>query len=303
MTLAVEPAKCDLDYRARCRARNPGDALLSSDETGDRDDPGAYIEQLRSEWDRHAETYDLVYGASEQRRLEEEIAFLEFAFESVARRPIEKILDLTAGTGAQSVELARRGYRVTAADISASMLARCEQRASKAGVALDGLLRREASETSEIDQFDVVISCFFGLCHLLRTDDLARVVAAAHRALKPGGLLVFDMINLLEDALGATPHSERSGVRDGVRFRSVMESRYDSWSPLVTFSEQTEVVDTRGSRTGTRVEFSYRGYNRAEILAVLASNGWDEVRAFRGYGDFGESTDDRVFRMVFACRK
>ena len=276
---------------------------MSSDETGDRDEPGGYIEQLRREWNRHAETYDLVYGASEQRRIEEEIAFLDFAFENLARRPIEKILDLTAGTGAQSVELARRGYQVTAADISDRMLVRCEQRASKVGVSLAGLIRREASETSEVNHFDAVISCFFGLSHLLQTDDLERVIAAAHRALKPGGLLVFDMINLLEDALGATPSSERSGVRDGVRFRSVMESRYDSWSPLVNFSERTEVVDTHGNRTSTRVEFRYRGYNRAEILAALASHQWDEVRAFRGYGDFGQSTDDRVFRMVFACRR
>jgi len=276
---------------------------LATDDTGDRPSRDDAIERLRRQWDRHAESYDLVYGGSESQRVRDEIGFLEFAFENLARRPIVEILDLTAGTGAQSIELTRRGFRVTAADLSGRMLARCEERAGRAGLRLEGLLRRAADETAETNRYDAVISCFFGLCHLLRTGELERVFAAAHRALKPGGLLIFDMINLLEDALGATPRSERSGVRDGVRFRSVMDSSYDSWSSLVRFSEETEVVDARGNKQTTRVEFTYRGYTRGEILAALGSLDWGEVLGFRGYGDRGSSEDDRVFKMVFVCRK
>lgn len=262
-----------------------------------------HISELKEQWDRHAAVYDLIYGVSERGRLELELGFLEYAFESLARRPVEEVLDLTAGTGLQAVGLARLGYRVTASDLSAAMLKRCETRAAAAGVELAGTIHRSATEIDDENRYDACMSCFFGLSHVLGEDEMTRVFDGVMRALKPGGLFVFDSINLLEDALISSPRSERSGVRDGVRFRSVMESRYDTWQNLLHFSEETEVVDVHGNKRTVRAEFTHRGWSRAELTALLDRAGFEDVRIFRGYEDRGESTDDRVFKLVFACRK
>jgi SAM-dependent methyltransferase len=261
------------------------------------------LPDLEEQWDRHALVYDLVYGETEHERAEQELRFMEHAFDELARRPIRDVLDLTAGTGLQAVALARQGLRVTAADISAAMLERCRARAAAAGVTLAGLVRRSAIDTDEVERFDACVSCFFGLSHLVTEDQLGRVFAAAHRALRSGGLLVFDLINLLEDALLSAPRSERAGVRDGVRFRSVMESRYDTWSSLLHFSEQTEVANARGEKRTVRAEFTYRGWSRSEVLALLERAGFEHARAFRGYEDLGRGAEERVFKLVFACRK
>lgn len=261
------------------------------------------ISLLEEQWDRHAAVYDLVYGESERGRLELELQFLEFAFESLARRPIREILDLTAGTGLQSVALARLGYSVTASDLSSAMLARCGERAATAGIDLAGLVHRPATGIDEQGRYDACLSCFFGLSHLLAEEEITAVFEGTRRALRSGGLFVFDVINLLEDALINSPRSERAGVRDGVRYRSVMESRYDSWSSLLHFSEQTEVVDVRGNKRTVRAEFTYRGWSRGELLALLDRAGFEDVREFRGYEDRGQSTEERVFKMVYACRK
>jgi 2-polyprenyl-3-methyl-5-hydroxy-6-metoxy-1,4-benzoquinol methylase len=261
------------------------------------------ISLLEEQWDRHAAVYDLVYGETERGRLELELRFLEFAFDSLARRPIVDVLDLTAGTGLQAVALAGLGYKVTASDISAEMLARCSKRATAADVELAGIVHRPATQIDEREQFDACVSCFFGLSHVLTESEMDHVFTGAHRALRPGGLLIFDTINLLEDALIASPRSERSGVRDSVRFRSVMESRYDTWSSLVHFSEQTEVVDVHGNKQRHRAEFTVRGWARSEIRQLLAAAGFQDIRQFRGYDDQGRSDDERVFKLVFACRK
>jgi len=258
---------------------------------------------LEEQWDRHAAVYDLIYGVSEQSRLEPELGFLDYAFEALARRPINDILDLTAGTGLQAVALARQGYSVTASDLSAAMLARCRSRAAAAGVDLADTVHRSATEIDEENSHDVCLSCFFGLSHLLGEDEMSRAFAGVRRALRPGGLFVFDLINLLEDALTSSPRSERSGVRDGVRFRSVMESRYDTWLNLLHFSEETEVVDVRGNKRRSHAEFTYRGWSRGKIVSLLDRAGFEEISTFRGYEDRGESTDDRVFKTVYACRK
>jgi len=261
------------------------------------------LNHLEQQWDRHAAVYDLIYGVSEQGRLEVELGFLDYAFDSLARRPIEDILDLTAGTGLQAVALAGRGYSVTASDLSTEMLASCRGRAASAGVTLAGTVHRPVTEIDELSSFDACLSCFFGLNHVLTEKELSKVYEGVWRALRPGGLFVFDSINLLEDALIASPRSERSGVRDGVRFRSVMESNYDTWQSLLYFSEETEVVDVRGNKRTVHVEFTHRGWSRKEITALLERAGFDEINEYRGYEDRGESTEERVFNLVYACRK
>jgi len=275
---------------------------LGAREKGSGGAGGDPLDRLRREWDEHSKVYDLVYGATEERRLAEEWGFLSFAFERLARRPVSEVLDLTAGTGLQAVGLARRGFEVTAADISPGMLERCEERAARAGVSLAGLVCRPASDTAEVERFDAAISCFFGLCHVLREEELEDVFGAVHRALRPGGLFVFDTINLLEDALSGAPLAERSGIRGGERFRSSMESRYDTWRSLLHFGEETEVVSKR-RKTRVRADFTYRGWARSEVVAALSPFGWSEVRAFRGWEDRGKSEEERVFAAVFACRK
>ncbi|HUT77479.1 MAG TPA: class I SAM-dependent methyltransferase [Polyangia bacterium] len=264
--------------------------------------PPTDFTSLEKEWDRHSAFYHLVYGDSEAQRTASELAFLRFAFERFAGRPVRDVLDLTAGTGAQALALAAAGYRMTAADISGAMLERCAERAATSGVGLVALKCRAAHETDEVEAFDACISCFFGLCHLLEETDLTAALTAARRALRPGGILIFDAINLLEDALVSETATRRSGISGGTRFRSAMESRYDTWNRLLHFSEEIEITDPHGDRTKERVEFTYRDWSRTELLRLLEPIGWSEVRAFRGWDDRGDSREERVFRTVLVCR-
>lgn len=44
------------------------------------------------------------------------------------------LLEVGSGPGTQAIELAKRGFRVTATDISSTAVAKAEERASKEGV-------------------------------------------------------------------------------------------------------------------------------------------------------------------------
>jgi SAM-dependent methyltransferase len=290
MPLAAASAKCH------------GSFVTADSSLGD---PSARLAALRSEWDRHAEVYDEIYRGSEDRRLSEELAFLSWAFAELAARPVERVLDLTAGTGLQSAALAARGYRVTAADLSGEMLERCRARAARRGVELERIVRRAAHETDEPDEYDACISCFAGFSHMLDDREVRATLAAVHCALRPGGVLVFDVVNLLEDALSAPAGSvERSGeTAAGGRFRTVLDNRYDTWRRTVSFSEETTVERTGAEPVTVRAGFTYRGFTREELLALLGELPWARVRAFRGYGDRGESGETRVYRLVFAALK
>ncbi len=98
--------------------------------------------------------------------------------------PGEAILDMAGGTGDVAFRLARRGARVTVADINADMLGVGERRAEERG--LRGLeWRVENAETLSFagDRFDA-FTIAFGIRNVT---DIPAALSQAHRVLKRGG--------------------------------------------------------------------------------------------------------------------
>ncbi len=100
------------------------------------------------------------------------------------------ILDIGCGTGRHSIELARRGYKVTGVDISAGMLAVAKQKALAAGVEIE-FIESPAQDLAIDRQYDCVLSlCEGALCLFSDDDDLwgkdMAVFAAMANHLLPG---------------------------------------------------------------------------------------------------------------------
>ncbi|UGQ12783.1 class I SAM-dependent methyltransferase [Yinghuangia sp. ASG 101] len=99
-----------------------------------------------------------------------------------------RALDLGCGEGGDAVWLARRGWRVTAVDLSANALARTARYLAEAGVAdRVELARHDLAETFPDGVFDLVSAQYFQSPFELPRAEVLR--KAAH-ALVPGGLLL-----------------------------------------------------------------------------------------------------------------
>jgi ubiquinone/menaquinone biosynthesis C-methylase UbiE len=99
-----------------------------------------------------------------------------------------RVLDVGCGTGKSFLPLVRRGYRVTACDISPEMLAEARR------VAPDDvrLVEADMRELPDLGRFDLVTCLDDAVNYLLGDDDLRRALASMARALVADGLLVFD---------------------------------------------------------------------------------------------------------------
>ncbi|MFI6172349.1 class I SAM-dependent methyltransferase [Nocardia sp. NPDC051052] len=108
--------------------------------------------------------------------------------ETVTGLPSGDVLDLGCGDGGDALWLARRGWHVTAVDISSVAVERLTRLARSAG--LSGLVsaaRHDLDESFPPGEFDLICA------HYLHTSfglDRALVLRAAAHALRPEGLLL-----------------------------------------------------------------------------------------------------------------
>jgi len=117
------------------------------------------------------------------------------AREKILRRHWSRIgsaCDLACGDGATAVDLARRGLRVEAVDLSPTFVRAARARARAAGVRVR--VRLGDFRTFRVGApVDLLLCEFSALNHLERRSDLAQVFRAVARALKPDGLFLFDV--------------------------------------------------------------------------------------------------------------
>lgn len=98
-----------------------------------------------------------------------------------------KVLDLGTGPGTHAVELARRGYRVVATDISPTAVEKARRLAKKARVAIE--FRVDNILDSDLDDGLVDAVVDRGTFHVLPPEARARYVSEVARILRKDGLL------------------------------------------------------------------------------------------------------------------
>jgi glycine/sarcosine N-methyltransferase len=127
-------------------------------------------------------------------RLAHELPFFERLFQ---QHGVERVLDAACGTGQHAIALARRGYDVLGADLSAPMIERARQNAARHDAAdVTFVVAGLGGLASLGERFDAVLCLGNSLPHLLTAAAVAGALADFAAVLRPGGLLVIQNRNL-----------------------------------------------------------------------------------------------------------
>lgn len=98
------------------------------------------------------------------------------------------VLDVSCGIGTQTIGLAKRGFIVTASDLSEAAIARAKLEATKRGVEIDFTISdMRAAYDDRQRQFDVVLSADNSITHLLTDEDLSLALRQMYQCTRPGG--------------------------------------------------------------------------------------------------------------------
>ena len=133
------------------------------------------------------------------------------------------LCDCACGTGSLSVEFARRGVRVTGADLSGEMLAVAADKARAAGQRVM-FVREDMCVLRLPKPVDALVCGCDGVNYLLGESRVKAFFSAAHAAIRPGGALAFDVSSpyKLETVLGGNFFGEE---RDDVAY--LWSNRFD----------------------------------------------------------------------------
>lgn len=116
------------------------------------------------------------------------------------------VFECGCGTGNISVRLAKKGFKLTASDISEDMLMVARNKMLRAGLRFP-VICQDMRELETHKPVDAVVSVCDGVNYLESPDAF---FAAAYRALKPGGVLLFDISSAykLSETLKKTSFSD-----------------------------------------------------------------------------------------------
>ena len=209
-----------------------------------------------------------------------------------------KILDIGCGTGRHSIELARRGFKVTGIDLSESMINKARSNAKKENLKIDFHIK-DARNFSLDESFDLAIMICEGAFPLMETDEMNySILCNAFSSLKPEGKLIFTTLNGLFPLF----HSVKDFVNSGTDQGQSDENNFD----LMTFRDHSvyETEDDKGNKKVLKCNERY--YVPSEITWLLKSIGFLKSEIFGcKLGAFSRndilSTED--FEMLIIAEK
>lgn len=123
------------------------------------------------------------------------IKWADFIEECIGRFsdiPVKNICETACGTGSMACELAKRGYNITASDISEDMLTSAEMKARQMNLPILFVLQ-DMRYTKMFSQKDLVLCLLDSMNYLTKREDIVSALESAHSCLKDGGLFIFDM--------------------------------------------------------------------------------------------------------------
>ena len=210
------------------------------------------------------------------------------------KQPIRSIVELGCGTGTLAAILAGRGYQVTAVDLSPDMLSVAAEKCEGLDVRL---VCQDMSKLSLPMQVDAVICCLDSLNYVTRPAQVQSTFRRVFRALKPGGLFLFDVKTpfALEGADGQVYIDENEEVY------CVWRGEYDARRRICGYGIDLFALQDDGSWWRDGEYHEEYAYAMEELSEWLGNAGFTRVKQ---YGNLRLSAPkEEEERVFFAARK
>ncbi len=191
------------------------------------------------------------------------------------RDGVRTVLDCACGTGEFAIRLAREGYVVTGVDVSPDMLREAQQKARMQGFSIP-FVCQDMRSLMVHKPVDAILCACDGVNYLTNMKDVRAFFASAASALKPGGMLLFDVSSdyKLEHVLGGNTFGE---AEEDCAY--LWRNRYDAQTRLC---EMELAFFVKEGRLYERFDERHvqRAHSVKELNNALASAGFEQIAIY-----------------------
>ena len=223
------------------------------------------------DYDKLAEYYDIteLKAGESYERIND---FLDKIFK---KNKIKTVLDMTCGTGAQVIGLSKRGYEVTASDLSKEMLRIAKKKAKGLKIKFYSGDMRDA----QYGKFDAVIAIFNAIGHLNKRD-FEKTIRNIGENLNEQGLFIFDIFNLEFMKAGGFinhPFIDVNLKHQGETYVRTNNNKIDFKKGIISINSETSVQGDSNKSKTFRESWDMQIYSSGELKKLLETNGFELV--------------------------
>ncbi|KAF0243395.1 MAG: type 11 [Planctomycetota bacterium] len=234
------------------------------------------------------ETYPFMFPESRFEATAAEIT----ALLKLAKPRGKAVLDLCSGPGRCSVELAKRGYRVTGVDRTRFLMKKAKARAKAARVMVEWV-ESDMRDFVRPDSFDLAISLFTSFGYFDDKDEDMTVLRNVFDSLKPGGVFVVELNG--KERLAKIFQPTTSQRLPGGGWLVERHEIFDDWTRI-----RNEWVVIKGGKSRT-FRFHHTLYSGQELRDRMEAAGFGDVRLYGSLagGEYGVN----AARLVALARR
>ena len=235
----------------------------------------------------NSENYLKVYSHRDE---SEAARLIGLIVQSLSIKSDSKILDMACGSGRHAVIFAKKGFDVTAVDLSQRLLSEANENAHQNGVIVDFVLS-DILEFETKKKFNLVLNLFTSFGYFDNDEENFHVILKAYELLTDGGYFVIDYFNrnyLLKNLIPTSVFSE-NGLRITQK-RSIQENRV------------VKNISIDGNGLVEEFYESVRLYSYDEMIASIKKAGFIILKE---YGDYYGNTFNKESspRLIIFAKK
>ncbi len=250
-----------------------------------------------------AEIYDIAFDFKD---FAGECEFMTSVYEDIIGRKPDSWLEMAAGPARHTLEMARRGLKSTALDLSPAMVEYGRELGQGADVEFEYICG-DMAEFELQRRFELAGLLLDSSAYLLENETMYRHLNCVAEALTDGGIYILEMAHP-DDHLGVrkTTKTDWEMERDGKKVHTIWGDESDPLDAVSQICETSvRMIVTEDGRSSEIVDSSpQRFFTCTEFRALVDASGRFELVA--QYGAMDKAVDmrhEKAWRMISVLKK